>query len=269
MEAFFGFDLIRPSVDPLIAQQDLIVNLPHLDLLTLLLYNVDESRLHFLEINIRNADVKTGQVLLSYLTPGPGYYQLNVYQQSSEIPAGVVERQVSSLEDLTSGLRLVGKINFMIESGSQMTSPMGSLPSSPRAESSTFVSPITETPTSETPRGPAGKEGWFFPDADLTDQEKKYCRCTIEVAGKQPAVCNSERAWFQSREGKKCYNPYAVCAKSTRTTSRNCGSNFDFSNLPDNELIGYASLNRVDIPRPYNRQQLLSNIELWKSQMGK
>ena len=30
---------------------------------------------------------------------------------------------------------------------------------------------------------------------------------------------------------KMCYSPYAVCAKSTGTTNRNCGMNYDYDSM--------------------------------------
>ena len=44
--------------------------------------------------------------------------------------------------------------------------------------------------------------------------EAKYCRCVLHVSEKQPEWCLRYSLWRQSRDGKSCYNPYAVCTKS-------------------------------------------------------
>ena len=64
----------------------------------------------------------------------------------------------------------------------------------------------------------------------------------------------------------KFYNPYAICAKSVGTTSRECSDNYSFENIPNAELQGYASLHGIEIPSPYDRGELIENIRRWKEQ---
>ena len=91
------------------------------------------------------------------------------------------------------------------------------------------------------------------------------------MAAKQPGACNTEKAWFETREGKVCVNPYAICSKSVGTSVRTCGENYDFESLPDNYLIAYAELHQnskdsinIIIPNPYYREEMLNNIKRWK-----
>lgn len=105
---------------------------------------------------------------------------------------------------------------------------------------------------------------YFKQNNNLTDQQKKFCECTIKVSSKQPEQCNIDKAWFQQREGKQCYNPYAVCAKSTGTSvgrSNLCEQNFDYESISDRELRGKASLSKIQIPNPYSRHQMINNIQ--------
>ncbi len=64
----------------------------------------------------------------------------------------------------------------------------------------------------------------------------RYCRCLLHVASKQPDWCLKEQAWFQKRNGTKCYNPYALCTKSTRRKGVvHCSEHYALSRLPKAE----------------------------------
>lgn len=97
----------------------------------------------------------------------------------------------------------------------------------------------------------------------LTSQQEKYCRCTLEVASRQPIECLKDRAWYQKRKGQECYNPYAVCAASIGTTHP-CGDYYDFQNLSEPQLKAYAALSKVKIPKPFNKEKMIDNIMTWK-----
>ena len=91
----------------------------------------------------------------------------------------------------------------------------------------------------------------FKQDSDLKPREEKYCSCVLKVGSKQSDECLQQRNWGKVIDGKSCYNPYTVCAKSTRTTSGECGSNYDFNILDDEYLKTYARLSNIRIPFPY------------------
>nr|QBK90919.1 MAG: HeH/LEM domain protein [Pithovirus LCPAC201] len=110
---------------------------------------------------------------------------------------------------------------------------------------------------------------YFKNPAALSDRDKKYCRCVLHVQGKQVPECLQDKAWFKNVGGKQCYNPYAVCAKSTHHTSRECGKNYDWSGIPDNEIEGYAHINHISVPSPFDRTQMINNILAWKRREGK
>jgi hypothetical protein len=108
---------------------------------------------------------------------------------------------------------------------------------------------------------------YFKPGTTLTEHEQSYCRCVLHVAAEQPGKCDFERAWFQHMDGKTCANPYAVCAHSTHTSTRHCSENYNFENIPDDELEAYANLHKINVS-PYNRALVLQKISALKS-MGK
>jgi hypothetical protein len=95
----------------------------------------------------------------------------------------------------------------------------------------------------------------------LTDQQEKYCRCVVHVAEKQPAACNEDKAWYEKRDGEECYNPYAVCAKTTGTTSRDCGEHYEYRTMTKNELVGIASLKGIKGAKSMSKANLVNALE--------
>lgn len=113
---------------------------------------------------------------------------------------------------------------------------------------------------------------YFKSDHELTPDQEKYCRCTLHVmakdlkAGKED--CLADKDWGP---GKACYNPYSVCAKSTKTSvgrSPKCTVSYNFSGIPDEELRAYATVEGVSVPTPYNRATMIRNLEAWRSAKG-
>ncbi len=66
------------------------------------------------------------------------------------------------------------------------------------------------------------------PDATYADlpygsdhPQARFCRCETHVSAKQPEWCLKEKAWREKRDGKTCYNPYAVCNASVKDNPSN------------------------------------------------
>lgn len=121
---------------------------------------------------------------------------------------------------------------------------------------------------------PSDKSSWFKSNTSLTEDEQKYCRCTIKAASKQPDSCLVERAWYQTRDGQTCANPYAVCAKSVGVSTKECGDNYNFESMPDHYLRTYILMmyntmikRGVVIPSYINDQGVTLPIELDRQQM--
>ena len=82
-------------------------------------------------------------------------------------------------------------------------------------------------------------------------RKEKFCRCVLHVAQKNTQECNRTREW-----GDKCYNPYSICAKTTRTTTGGKPCNYIFNNIPIEEVkayidLHYDAINR-SLPAPFN-----------------
>ena len=74
---------------------------------------------------------------------------------------------------------------------------------------------------------------------DIKTRRKKFCRCVLHVAKNNSNNCNKSKKW-----GNKCYNPYAICARSVGTTTgRNkCGHSFKNRHIKYNEVLAYSYL---------------------------
>jgi len=209
-------------------------------LYTLLLYNSITQKVHFAAVNIPNTDLGSSKILNGYEYLSSGSYTLDLYTQQEKL-YGPLE-----IDTFKSKGQLISSITFDVKLSVKPIS---------------LIQPIAtlaqHVDTSQ------DKETWFSPE--LSTDKAKFCRCVLQVGDKQPHTCNSEKAWFETRLNesgvqKKCYNPYAVCASRVGTTSRECGNMANFENIPDSLLESYASLNKIDIPSPYNRTQMLNNI---------
>ncbi len=112
----------------------------------------------------------------------------------------------------------------------------------------------------------SGGANYFKKKTKLEKDEKKWCRCVLHVAAKQNQSClqdvnnNAEK----TLDGQMCYNPYAVCSKTIGTSSRKCGINYNFKNIPDDELIAYSNMKKIKVPSPYLREKLIQSIMEWK-----
>lgn len=125
------------------------------------------------------------------------------------------------------------------------------------------------------PVGKKSKEELFVTLAEaLKHQDEsaaRYCRCLMHVAAKQPEWCLREKAWRETRAGRRCYNPYAVCTQSTGRAGRiECSATFDWSQVPDDELLSYALLFHDQVlsanrwkALPLDRKVLEQGMDKW------
>lgn len=101
------------------------------------------------------------------------------------------------------------------------------------------------------------KDAYFVEWNNLTKKQKAYCRCVLHVAAENSATCNNEKKWGSGG----CFNPYAVCAKSTKTSVRFCGMNYEWSKIPTGELQAFAELHKMKITPRTSRTQLLKMLK--------
>lgn len=85
------------------------------------------------------------------------------------------------------------------------------------------------------------------PSDELSDQEKKYCRCVLHV-----------------KAGGRGRNPYAICSKSIGSNVRTCGDHYDYEVMPLPELLAYADLKKLRVPDRTSRRSVIDAIFSWK-----
>ena len=90
----------------------------------------------------------------------------------------------------------------------------------------------------------------------LSDQKQKWCRCVLYVASKQGRKCLREKRWGQMVEGKRCYNPMAVCSSSVKTSARSCDLWYNVDKLTKRELLGMANLKKLDVSSKDSKEKI-------------
>jgi len=265
LEVFFGQKPVRNNevISLEQAQEPLEVEFrgdPN-KLYTILFYDSDSVHgpyVHYEVVNSPGGNTSLGDITFSYQSPNPapksGMHRYNV----------IVFEQ---------GRERFGELNTSGRASIPLEAYMRSLELTPVAEVTvqvpspgTFLGPMTRARTRQAQisgysncgcgnkrkvHGYSNEPDWVDQEAVPNKNDRAYCRCVLKVAGKQSGA----------------YNPYAVCHASVKGESGRpeCGPNYIFENIPDAELVGYAGLNRIDIPYPYNRQTMLDNINKWKS----
>jgi hypothetical protein len=200
------------------------------DLYSVFFYNLSGPTVHYWVQNIPGDDLSQGDIVLPYLPPLKEQliYVVDLFRQTRPLPISDTSRERDNfpLEAIVRSLNLVhvSRISFKVT---------------------------------------IDKSEWT---TGLNESDAKYCRAVVEIAAKQTPSCLQERAWKEYREGKMCYNPYAIAHKTVQGEAGriDCGLHYIYENLPDLELIGFANLNNILIPDPYNRQGLIQNIRAWK-----
>lgn len=93
------------------------------------------------------------------------------------------------------------------------------------------------------------ESSYFIEGTPLNDSQMSYCKCLAHVAAKNPEWCYRHGAWKTVRPGTPCYNPYAVCTKSTRRRgSFPCTKYYDFENMPEDEVRSLAMMKGLSVP---------------------
>ena len=227
---------------------------------TVMMLDAHPPFLHFLQTNVPGNDLDRGNILMLYLAPHPPAdspphtYAITIFQQPKIINADLLtSREQFNWNQFVQmyGLDAIFSLQFQVSSANA-----GSMASSP--------SGVGSNPSHNPGKD---KSHWIIPGTTLDEREQKYCRCLLHVGSKQPGRCNLEKAWFEEYDsGRRCANPWAICAKSVGTTTRQCGDNYNYDAIPDSELIAFANLHNILEPEPYNRIELLRRIKEWKTQ---
>src|SRR5436190_15029263 len=200
---------------------------------------------HLFEYNIQGGDVNTGEYLFEYEAPNPPKdspphtYHVAVLKQPGHVEyhSENFPRENFPLELMTSLDQLVDELKFTV--GDPPVGPMTTV-ALQNPMISKLPTPSVQIPTSQIAPSGRGQHDFFKKDTNLSEEQKKYCSCILKVTDKGGARI-----------------PYAVCAKTVGTTTRDCSVNYDFERMPDHLLRAQLKLHKMEIPSPWNRQQAL------------
>jgi hypothetical protein len=210
------------------------------------------NEIHLLLANISNDD-PAGELISAYVPiVKNGKYCLDIYLQEYIVDSLDVAGDFDQINELLNNptLELIGHTSFYY------TDPPASTSSSPsrRVGGSRHLTPEE-------------RHERFKPDSQLSAKEESFCSCLTDVEAKNPNWCNNEQAWGETRGSETCYSPYAVCAKSTHTSSQKCGVAYDFhSDKFDQKTVeAYARVHGVPVLPSDTKESLIRKIEAAKS----
>ena len=121
-----------------------------------------------------------------------------------------------------------------------------SVPTSPRMQTPTFQPTTTQAPQPGTER-----YDFILPNADLSEGQRKYCRCLLRV-----------------QDRGRAYSPYGVCTKSVGAQVHSCSQYYDWPAMNLDMLRAYASLHKIDTSNLNSKEEVLNAIGQWKSSRG-
>ncbi len=253
MQAYFGNQ--RISEGELFtfneAQKDINVYIPEDILATLIIYDITTSPhfIHTIIENIRNNDINTGNVVLSYLPPSPPSgkheYIIKIYQQNKSFKDAKSSDRHYDIDTLIRKNKLdeVSELSFLVSSSS-LTTEIGT----------------KETVRKEYSERHPRYEHHFeenFSDSDLDENEKKYCSCVLDVMGKDTYENIRNRTWGK---GTGAYNPYAVCSsRIERHTRPECFKKLDYKTLPEHTLKVLAAYFELD--QEQSREDIIAQLD--------
>ena len=218
-----------------------------------LIYDVGQPGTHQ-SIKVHYAQyIPGGQTLVAYVAPHPPIGQTHEYRLVL-IPNMVGSDVQSLINYAETNFNVLGGVRFYVQNGggavgySSLPSGVGQVQSNVGYSGGQMSSPkaAVSYPTSSPPPIPAlGRHHPqpYLSTSPLTEGQRKYCDCVLEVASKQDAV-----------------NPYAVCAHSTGYSVHACGQHLDFQQMDPPSLATFATLNHIKVADYRDRQAVLNQI---------
>lgn len=224
---------------------DFTIDLDHVQdngLHTLVIYDKDTPHpyIHYLRVNIQDGNLTSGFESMSYVSPNPplgvGSHNYVILLYKQYLPYEEV-----NLEDHRDTFNLISyikenyggelsRIEFFVSKSKHMSD-----------NTSAYDPMVSDTRMLH-------HQDLLLQDRALSEDEQKYCSCLLKVESKGSAR-----------------NPYAVCAKAVGTTSRDCSKHYNYEAMPDDLLRAYMNKEKLNIPKPWNRQQALDGIRAFLS----
>lgn len=230
---------------------------------TLIIYDIDAPSsmnpssspfLHQLVININGNNIRSGNVVMPYTPPAPPAhsgdhrYIVALYTQNNIItaPLNNIERSGNIINE-----KVFQRERFNVDSFVQRNRLTLVDHDTIVVDPETMMFYVEPIQITVNPAHPL-----ILGNSTLSEKERNYCSCLIDVSSKLPIECIKKGEAFTYEHGKMCYNPFAVCAKSVGTTSRECAQNYNFNAMDDTQIEAFAALHNVSLAYPVNREEL-------------
>ena len=132
-------------------------------------------------------------------------------------------------------------------------------------------SPSKKSPVKKSSKKPAKKSPKIEEivpikkNSPLNKRQEKYCSCVIKTSEKQPSDCLINKKWYGKVDGKRCYNPYAICALSTLGGNKKCGESYDFKNFTVSQLLAYCDTRSIKLTNRTDKSKILEKIYEYKN----
>lgn len=200
--------------------------------------------------------------------PDTNTFYLQSSRPTSSFPTSTSFQKRVSFEEFSPPRTL-----FSSRSSSPISQSPSLIPSPPRSYSPpSLVSP--RSPSVMMPRSPLPDPSFapYTPiftggnpahpkiraDSSLSDSQIKYCSCVVDVAAKNSDECNAggKNMWGS----EKCYNPYAVCAKSTHGSSKHCVDQYNFAAFTNQQLISLAYAHGIILGPSDTRESTIAKL---------
>lgn len=208
---------------------------------TLIIYDTTKKYLHYLEVDITKGKMGSGKVLVEYQPPNPPRededheYVFSIYMQGTrtDIPSKKFQRSNFDVIRYIRENQLSLYTNTIIYANSEEYYYPELKPGTDFMKNNTYLAP----------------------------EEEKYCSCIARLSEKQSPKC-LESIRSGKKYSDKCYNPYAVCAKSTKSTSRKCHTGYLYNNMSDKQLKSLALLKgKITSSQGYNREKIINILK--------
>lgn len=205
---------------------------------TIIMYDVTVEKLRLVKTKTKSAKIKKEEILINYA-------KMNLIKGKHEIMVGVYSHPKKLIE-----LRERGKLELLVEKNEMKL-----------LESFTFYVQGKEKSSKTVEEAPSPKEEAIrdprLKYKSLPERKIKYCTCLLDTLEANSDECNATRtSWGKAG----CKNPYEHCARQ-ELTATDCTPHYKFSTFSDKQLKGYAHIEEVKVPEPYDKEKLIKKLQ--------
>lgn len=208
--------------------------------------DVPKGFIHLIRMNIFSDNPRGSDEILKLLPPNPPRgkvhrYHIHVYiQRDYTQPPRITSRSPFNLKKFVRDFELLQRCHLTFKTG--------------HISRKEEIVSIADEDNSN-----LDKSDYFVKGHPLSERQQAFCRCVNHVG-------------YSSidRPGYNKNSPYAICNKTTHGGGGRvpCDKYYNYEKLSDSDLQGFAFDHDISIPKPYNRQEMMTRIKKWKKSKG-